>query len=311
MKITLKNLKEKIGPFDFKGVFSSDITNIQTIENANENSIIWIKPNKENFEAIVRETKAKLIVCSRKEEITDKIASKKGFIMSDNPRLTFIRIGNQYFQSNPIYGIHPTAVISAEATIHKESYIGPFSYIGKAKIRKGVIIYGNVHIYDNVVVGSNSIIHAGAVIGADGFGYSRNERNEFEKFPHFGGVRIAKNVEIGACTCIDRGTLGNTIIKEGAKIDNLVHIAHNVIIGKHTAVIANSMIGGSTIIDDYSWIAPSSSILNGLHIGHSVTIGMSAVVTKNVPDTETWAGMPAKPLIEYLRIQNHLKTVVK
>ena len=99
-----------------------------------------------------------------------------------------------------------------------------------------------------MTVGKNVIIHSNTVIGADGFGYQRNKDGSFEKFPHIGGVIIEDHVEIGANTCIDRGALGNTIIRNGAKIDNLVHIAHNVVIGQNTAVIANAMIGGS-----YGW----------------------------------------------------------
>ena len=118
-------------------------------------------------------------------------------------------------------------------------------------------------------------------------------------------------VEVGSNTSIDRGSLGNTIIKEGAKIDNLVHIAHNVIVGKSCLVIANSMIGGSTIIDDFSWIAPSASILNQVKIGKNVTVGMGAVVTKSIPDGETWTGVPAKPMQEFLEIQKKIKALSK
>ncbi|MFA6455573.1 MAG: UDP-3-O-(3-hydroxymyristoyl)glucosamine N-acyltransferase, partial [Bacteroidota bacterium] len=166
---------------------------------------------------------------------------------------------------------------------------------------------GQCYIYDNVRIGKNVIIQAGAVIGGDGYGYSRNDKGEFEKFPHVGAVLIEDDVEIGANTCVDRGTLGNTIIREGAKIDNLVHIAHNVTVGKHAAVIAQSMIGGSTVIGDYGWIAPSASLMNGIKIGSKVTVGLGAVVTKNIPDGETWAGVPAQPLRDFVSIQKKLK----
>ena len=146
---------------------------------------------------------------------------------------------------------------------------------------------------------------------SNGFGYSRNEEFEFEKFPHVGGVIIEDNVEIGANTCIDRGALGNTVIKTGTKIDNLVHIGHNCVIGKHCAIIANSMLGGSVVIKDYSWIAPSASILNQLSIGEKVTIGLGSVVNKSVPDGETWMGVPAKPLKEFADIQKAMKKLIK
>ena len=129
---------------------------------------------------------------------------------------------------------------------------------------------------------------------------------EFEKFPHIGGVVIEDDVEIGANACIDKGTLGDTIIRKGSKLDNFVHIAHNVTIGQHTAVIAHAMIGGSTVIGNYSWIAPSVVIRDGLNIGNNVLVGLGAVVTKNIPDNETWAGIPAMHLDKFLNIKKKI-----
>lgn len=137
----------------------------------------------------------------------------------------------------------------------------------------------------------------------------RNEKGELEKFPHLAGVIIEDNVDIGSNTSIDRGALSDTIIRQGAKIDNLVHIAHNVIVGRHSTIIANAMIAGSTKIGDFSWVAPSASVLQQLTIGTRVTIGVGSVVTKNVPDEETWTGVPARPLKEFVAIQNKLKNL--
>ncbi|MDX9907755.1 MAG: UDP-3-O-(3-hydroxymyristoyl)glucosamine N-acyltransferase, partial [Bacteroidales bacterium] len=141
-------------------------------------------------------------------------------------------------------------------------------------------------------------------------GYQRNSYNKLEKFPHIGGVIIEDDVEIGANTCIDRGTLGNTVIKKGAKVDNLVHVAHNVTIGNHAAIIANTMIGGSTVIEDYAWIAPSVSLMNGLSVGKGATAGLGAVVTKNIPDNETWAGNPARPMESFIKLQGQFKQML-
>jgi UDP-3-O-[3-hydroxymyristoyl] glucosamine N-acyltransferase len=140
----------------------------------------------------------------------------------------------------------------------------------------------------------NIIVHATAVIGADGFGYERNEKGELEKFPSIGGVIIEDNVEIGACTCIDRGTLGDTIIREGCKIDNLVHIAHNVEIGKHSIIVAHATICGSAQIGEYCWIGPHAVIRDKVTVGNRVMVGMGAVVTKDVPDGVTVMGVPAR-----------------
>jgi UDP-3-O-[3-hydroxymyristoyl] glucosamine N-acyltransferase len=285
--------------------------NVATIENADEYSLIWIKPNKNNKEELIRNTKAAVIVCDNSVKVDEQVLLKKCLILCENPKLVFIRIAAHFFYQKYNYGIHPSAQIRDEAVIDPESYIGPNTYIGRSRIGKGTIIHGNCFIYDHVQIGNNVTIHAGTVIGSDGFGYSRNESGELEKFPHFGGVVIEDFVEIGSNTSIDRGSLGNTIIREGAKIDNLVHIAHNVVVGKSSLVIANAMIGGSTTIDDYSWVAPSASLLNQIKIGKNVTVGMGAVVTKNIPDGETWTGVPAKPLKEFLEIQKKIKELTK
>lgn len=285
----------------------SDLTfnNAKSIIDASSDSIAWVSSSRTDKEVLIENTKAAIIICDN--SISTAKFKNKCFVIVENPRLTFLRIIKSLFSAAPTWGIHPTAYIHPEAKVNANSYIGPFTYIGKCEINAGCIIYGHNYIYDNVKIGKNVIIHAGTVIGADGFGYEKNAEGALEKFPHIGGVTIEDDVEIGSNTCIDRGTLGNTTICEGAKIDNLVHVAHNVRVGKHTAVIANSMIGGSTQIGDYSWIAPSASLRDTITIGRNVTVGVAAVVTKNIPDNETWAGNPAKPLDEFLEIQKKIK----
>ncbi|MDQ3019949.1 MAG: UDP-3-O-(3-hydroxymyristoyl)glucosamine N-acyltransferase [Bacteroidota bacterium] len=301
-----KILKSKV---KIRGNSSSKFfNNVSTILDGNNKSLVWLDSRKKDKNELVMKTKSKIIITDKNVNI-ENLLSEKTFIIVENPKLAFIKVSGKLFSGKFKYEIHPTAFISKEARIDKDVYIGPFTYIGKCIIKKGSIIYGNTFLYDNVSIGKNVIIHAGCVIGSDGYGYERNEINEFEKFPHFGGVKIENDVEVGANTCIDRGTLGNTIIKEGAKIDNLVHIAHNVIIGKHTAVIANSMIGGSTTIGDYSWIAPSASLMNKVKIHDNVTVGMGAVVTKDIPDGEIWTGSPARPLKEFLEMLKKLKSL--
>jgi len=277
--------------------------NAPPAELVNEESLDWINPIKKNKLEYLLNSKAKVLICDKSINAPEKLPGEKCLIFVDNPKLTFLRIASTVFLPKIELGIHPTATIHPAAKISDKCYIGPHSYIGKSIIGDETIIYGNCHIYDQVTIGSHVTIHAGSVIGADGFGYQRNEKGEFEKFPHIGGVVIKDHVEIGANTCIDRGALGNTIIEEDAKIDNLVHIAHNVRIGKHTAIIANTMIGGSTSIGEYSWIAPSVCIRDQLILGNRVTVGMGSIVTKNIPDGETWLGAPAKSMAILLENQ--------
>lgn len=303
----IKDASEILKGADIYGNKNATFNNARTIEEADGNSIVWVKYEREDNLSIINVTKASVIIIDELTDIGKVDIRDRCLIVTKNPKLLYTRIIKAFFIPPPKYGISNTAVIENEAEIHPETFIGPNTYFGKSKIGKGSIIHGNCFIYDNVIIGENVRIFAGAIIGSEGFGYSRNLKNEFEHFPHLGGVIIEDNVDIGANTCIDRGALGNTIIKEGAKIDNLVHIAHNVIIGKHSAVIANSMIGGSVIIDDYSWVAPSASILNQLHIGERATIGMGSVVMKNIPDNEVWTGFPAMPIEKFIKIQKKLR----
>ncbi len=244
---------------------------------------------------VIRDSKAGVIICSDKLSYEKDDYKDRTLILASNPRLVFIQIIQKYFQSKLESGIHPTAIIDKDAKIYPNVYIGPNTCImGKCEIGNNTIIFGNVFIYPNVKIGSNVTIDAGTVIGADGFSFERNNKGELLKFPHIGGVVIEDNVEIGSNVSIDRGTMDNTVIGQGTKIDNLCHIAHNVIIGKHCIIIAQSLIGGSTKIGDYCWIAPCTCLRDGIEIGENVLTGMGSVVTKSIESNSVIYGVPAK-----------------
>lgn len=155
---------------------------------------------------------------------------------------------------------------------------------------------GGAYIYSCVKIGQNVQIEPGAVIGGRGFGFERNERGAWEAFPHVGRVVIGDDVEIGANVTIDRGTLDDTIIGPGTKIDNGAYIAHNVRIGSNCLVMANVTICGSVTIGTGCSIAPSASIREGTHIGNDAVVGLGAVVISDVESGMTVAGVPARPL---------------
>ncbi len=205
--------------------------------------------------------------------------------------------------------ISPSAVIHENATLDRRKvYIGHFSVIGKCKIGENVVIKNNVVIEDNVIIGNNVVIESGTVIGKDGFGYSKNPlTNEYIKFPHKGKVIIEDDVEIGANTCIDRGALSDTIIKKGSKIDNLVHIAHNVEIGENSIIIAGSVIGGSTKVGKNSWLAPSVTLRNGIDIGENVVVGLGSVVTKDLESDKTYSWFPAIEFSNFIELWKKIK----
>jgi UDP-3-O-[3-hydroxymyristoyl] glucosamine N-acyltransferase len=286
------------------GSTNNYFNNFPTADMVNGESLDWINPLKSNKHEYLLQSKAKVIICGKDLDIPEDIKRNKCLILSDNPKLTFMRIANNFLDNKIEYGIHPTAMIHPNAVISDKCYIGPYSYIGKSTIGDETVILGYAYIYDRVTIGNHVMIKAGAIIGAGGFGYIRNEEDEFEKFPHIGGVVINDHVEIGANTCIDRGALGYTVIEEGTKIDNLVQISHNVKIGKHTAIVSHVTIGGSTVIGDYSWIAPSAVLKDNIRVGNRSTVGMGAVVTKDIPDGETWTGPPARPINRFARMQN-------
>ena len=279
--------------------------NPDTPQNANSKSITWIKKNRDSKNAI-RSTLASFIVVSDKSSLEKNEIKGKVILFTSDPKLTFARICTEFFIVNHKQSIHPTAVISPTAKIHHSSSIGPNCIIGNSTIGMNCMIMGNVTISDDVSLGDNVTVDFGAVLGSQGYGYFRNENNEIEGFPQLGGVTIGNDVYIGANTTIDRGSLDDTIVGNGSKIDNLVHIAHNAVIGNNVIIIANAMIAGSVQIKDDSWISPSASILNQASVGERTKIGIGSVVLKSVPKDQNLMGNPALPLKEFLKFSTFI-----
>jgi UDP-3-O-[3-hydroxymyristoyl] glucosamine N-acyltransferase len=171
-----------------------------------------------------------------------------------------------------------------------------------ARIGAGVTLHPGVRVLDRCEIGDGSIIHANTVIGADGFGYRPSpDGSGLVKVPHIGTVRIGRDVEIGACSCVDRGKLGATIIGDGAKIDNLVQIAHNVQVGEDTVIAGQSGIAGSSRIGSRVTIAAQVGVADHIRVGDNVVIGGQAGVGKEVPPGSVVMGSPALPHLEFKR----------
>lgn len=259
--------------------------------------------------------------------------TNKDAIYVPNPRLALIRALELFSRRRkPAPGIHPTAIIEEGVKLGEGVSIGAFSYIGanceigdntviyplcyigeKSKIGRNVLIYAQVTVYDNVEIGDNCIIHSGAVIGADGFGYVKDEEKHL-KIPHIGKVIIEADVEIGANTTIDRATMGETRIGKGTKIDNLVQIAHNVDIGDNSIIVAQVGVSGSVKIGKNVTLAGQAGIADHIEIGDNATIAAQAGVIKNVPANSTYSGYPARPHIQQMRILallQHLPEIVR
>lgn len=222
-------------------------------------------------------------------------------LVSDHPRLSFMRLASRHFPPpRPAAGIHPTAWVDPSSVVDPEASVGAFCFVGpRCRIGAGSVLHPHVTLYEQVAIGERVTIHAGSAIGADGFGYERAEDGALEKFPHVGGVLIEDEVEIGSNTSIDRGSLENTILRRGCKVDNQVHVAHNVEIGEDAVVIAQSMIGGSVRIGARAWLAPAAVVMNQVRIGADALVGLGAVVTKDVAVSAVMIGAPAIPEAEF------------
>jgi len=268
------------------------------LREADEKSIGWIAGNGRDAAEWAEKTRACLLICKPSLRIPEAAKTQKCFILTKNPKLLFSLVVGAFFVERP-RGVHPTAFVHPEAQIDERASIGAFSYVGKCKIGAHTIVSGHCYLHDNVTIGANVEIHAGCILGDDGSGYAKNDAGEWIKFPHIGGLVIEDHVEVGANTYINKGALGNTHIKRGAKIGNAVCIGHNVVIGENAIVIANSLVCGSAKVGEGVYIAPSAVIRNKLKIGDNATVGMGAVVLKDVPENTTVIGNPAMNMSEY------------
>ncbi|MGM0933875.1 MAG: UDP-3-O-(3-hydroxymyristoyl)glucosamine N-acyltransferase [Bacteroidota bacterium] len=227
-------------------------------------------------------------------------------------------------------GIEQPSFISEDVKYGEDIYLGAFSYVGKkveignnvkiypnvylgdnVKIGDNVILFSGVKIYSDCTVGNNCVIHSGVIVGADGFGFSPEEDGKYAKVPQIGNVIIEDDVEIGAGTTIDRATLGSTIIRKGVKLDNQIQIAHNVEIGEHTAIAAQTGIAGSTKIGKNCLIGGQVGIAGHLYIGDRVRIQAQSGIGRNLKDGETLQGSPAIGYNDYYKSYIHFKNLPK
>lgn len=241
-------------------------------------------------------------------------SDKKILIRVPNARIAFAKALALFFPE-PTFapGIHPSAVVSPEAQIDPTAHIGPHCVVGEkvcigarsvlqggnhigagTQLGEEVNLFPNVTVYARSEIGNRVRIHSGSVIGSDGFGYVQ-DNGLHRKVPQIGNVIIRDDVEIGANVTIDRGALGPTMIGKGTKIDNLVQIAHNVVIGDHCLVISQVGIAGSTKLGSYVILAGQAGIAGHLKIGNRVTVAAQGGVMNNIPDGEKWMGSPAQP----------------
>jgi UDP-3-O-[3-hydroxymyristoyl] glucosamine N-acyltransferase len=250
--------------------------------------------------------------------------SAKPMLLAGNPKLTFARAAELLRPTNSQQGIHPSAQIDPDASFGDGVFVGPNAVIGhgvrigaNSRIDVGVVVGHGVHIgrschlyprvvlYPGTELGDRVVIHAGAVLGSDGFGYVRdNATGEYTKFPQQGRLVIEDDVEIGANTTIDRGALEETRIGRGTKLDNLVHVGHNVTIGPNVVIAAQTGISGSSTIADGAIVGGQVGIADHVEIGPGAILGAQAGIPSGKrihgPGVVFW-GTPARPIKEYLK----------
>lgn len=285
-------LNESHITYSYIGDEKLTINGYAPIQKINSHHISWIK-DESKVNVIVGKRLTNTLIISKKFDISN---FKEGnFIFSNNPKQVFFTILNHFFYVKNKKPTIQTESIIETTNIGKDVSIGHSCYIGpEVVIGDDVEIKNNVSIEGKVVINKNTIIHSGVILGTDGFGYFHNAEGKNVKVPHFGGIVIGENVEIGANTCIDRGTLDDTKIGDNVKINNLCHIGHNVIIEENVMIAALSNIAGSVHVKKNAYIAPAATILNQLTIGENSLVGSGAVVVKNVEDHVVVVGVPGK-----------------
>jgi UDP-3-O-[3-hydroxymyristoyl] glucosamine N-acyltransferase len=286
---------------------SVEINGVAGIKEAKEGDITFLANPK--YESYMGTTMASAVIARSDGQF------KGSLIKVGNPYLAFLKVV-RLFSETPLElyqrGIHPTAVIPPSVSVGEDVSVGAYVVIGEnvkigdrttilpltcihkeVELGRDCLIYSNVTIRERCEIGEKVIIHSGAVIGSDGFGYAM-EGNEHHKIPQIGIVKIEDEVEIGANTTLDRATTGITLVKRGSKIDNLVQVAHNVVIGENSVLAAQVGISGSTEVGKNVVLAGQAGLVGHIRIGNGAKVGAQGGVTKDIPAGTSVSGYPAR-----------------
>ena len=295
------------------------------IEEAQQGQLAFLANPKYND--FLYTTKASIIIVNNTQEIKQPITAT--LIKVPDAYSAFATLLDKYQQiQQQLTGIQQPVYIDATAKIGDNVFIGAFAYIGKnvvvgdgtkiypstfigdnVTIAQHTILHPGVKIYHDCIIGSKVTIHAGSVIGADGFGFAPQADGSFKKVPQIGNVLIEDNVEIGSNTCIDRATIGSTIIKSGAKLDNLLQIAHNVEVGNNTVIAAQTGVSGSTKIGNNVMIGGQAGLGGHLIIGNGAKINAQTGVGKAVKPGTSVTGTPFDEFSKYMRNQAFVRSL--
>ena len=290
MEFTARQIADFIGG-RVEGNEQAAVHTFAKIEEGQEGAITFLSNPK--YTQYIYDTKATIVLVNEDLELEHPVSCT--LIRVKDAYGCVAKLMQMYAQSLPKKtGVDPLAFVSPSAQIGKDVYIGPFTFIGEGvKIGDGTRIFPNVTIYDGCQIGNNVTIHAGAVIGADGFGFAPNQEG-YDKIPQLGVVIIEDDVEIGANTCVDRSTMGQTIIHKGVKLDNLIQVAHNCEIGENTVMSAQVGMAGSTKIGAWCMVGGQAGFSGHIQVADRTMVGAQCGVIGNTKgDGETLIGSPA------------------
>ncbi|MCF6313362.1 MAG: UDP-3-O-(3-hydroxymyristoyl)glucosamine N-acyltransferase [Verrucomicrobiales bacterium] len=326
MKLTLLELVELVGGELLQGQPDLELSGFESLKNARPCDVSFLDAS--NYAEALSTSKAGVAIISQKLMTSISAPETMALVVVENAARAFDKVVRKYGAPTIEFraGIDPSAVIGEGAKINADKVeIGPNAVIGagvvigdgssigacatvglQAVLGEDCKIAANVAIREGSQIGNRVIIHSSTVVGADGFGFEFNN-GRHEKVEQLGIVRIEDDVEIGACTTIDRARFGETVIGAGTKIDNHVQIAHNVVIGKHCIIVSQTGIAGTCVIGDYVTMAAQVGIAPHVEIGSQAVLGGGAKVISDLEGGQTYFGYPAVPMKEELRSKMHLK----
>lgn len=323
MKIKLKDAADFVGGVVI-GNPEIEISNIAKIEEAKEGDLTFLYLPA--YEKYLSATKASAVIISPG---FNKSRNDISYIEVKNPNVAFQKIITSFLKPKlNLEGIDPSADVDKKAVLGKNVAVGKNVVISagckiddntiifhntvlmdNVKIGSGCLIYPNVTIREECVLGNNVIVHSNTCIGSDGFGYVPNQKGEYEKVPQIGNVVIEDDVELGSNVSIDRAAFGSTTIKKGVKIDNLVQVAHNAVIGEHTAIAAQAGISGSTKIGKHCMIAGQAGFVGHIDITDNVIVGAQSGVSKPITKPGKYRGSPAQEMSSQLRLEAQVRNL--
>ena len=272
-----------------------EINGIASISQSGEDRLDWVNPSRQDKQKLAEASKSIALIVDDSITSTKRMEiSGKILIRVASPRYVVGLVGEHFFLKSFAPGVHKSAVVSNHAAIQESAYVGAHTRIGDCVIGRNSVIHDSVTISDSVIIGDNTQIFPGAVLGTDGLGCTRDSYGRLSVFPHLGRLIIGNDVIIGANCSIAKGSLSDTIIGEGTKINALCFIAHNCVIGKNVLITGSSMLNGSVRIGDNASIYSHVIVRDQKSVGDWSVIGMGSVVTKDVPPNEVWVGNPAR-----------------